>query len=160
MKTNKLNKKTTIEGVITVAALMAGFMASGAIDAVVPADKRTIARVGTAGAGVAGVALLPSTDNVGLALKMASAGAATRAGYMLVTDELKNQITVKADATAIDKAMYGAVGLACPCDGSYDMALRAPIEYPTLNVSQTLDTAWDQASDSYSVSKSDASFVG
>jgi len=153
MKTRKLNKKTGIESLVIVGSLMAGFMVSGAVDAVVPTDKRTIARVGTAGAGAAGAALLPSTDTTTTALKMLSAGAAARASYMLVTDELKNQVTVKADAGTLDKAMYGAIGLACPCDGSVDMALRAPLDYPTLNV-QTVDTVYNEAEQNYQVDKS------
>ncbi|MFD2827182.1 hypothetical protein ACFSYG_11930 [Leeuwenhoekiella polynyae] len=152
MKTRKLNKKTGVESLVIVGSLMVGFMASGAIDAAVPTDKRTIARVGTAGAGAAGAALLPSTDTTTTALKMLSAGAAARASYMLVTDELKNQVTVKADATTLDKAMYGAIGLACPCDGSRDFALNAPLDYPELNV-QTLDTTWSDAEQNYQVDK-------
>lgn len=152
MKTRKLNKKTGIESLLTVGCLVAGFMASGAIDAAVPTDKQTIARVGTAGAGAAGAALLPSTDNTTLALKMVSAGAAARASYMLVTEQLKNQVTVKADAGTLDKAMYGAIGLACPCDGSRDFALNAPLDYPELNV-QTVDTVWNDQEQNYQVDK-------
>ena len=93
------------------------------------------------------------TDTTTTALKMLSAGAAARASYMLVTDELKNQVTVKADATMVDKAMYGAIGLACPCDGSRDYALNAPLDYPTLNVN-TVDTVYNEAEQNYQVDKS------
>lgn len=147
MKTNKLNKKSATESLVMVAALAAGFMVSGAVDAVVPADKRKIARVGVTGAGTAGAALLPSTTPVRAALKFMSAGAAARGAYNLASDQLKAATTVKADASLAERAYYGAIGLACPGNA---MALRSPISYPEINV-QTLDTSWVEGSESYEV---------
>ena len=152
MKTRKLNTKTGVEGLVLVGGLVAGFMASGAISAAVPADQRKMARIGMAGGGAVGAALLPSTDNVSGALKAISAGISARETYGLITDELKAKTTVDPNATAATKAYYGAIGLACACDQS--MPLRAAADYPRIPVT-TLDTSWNDDQGGYEVEQND-----
>lgn len=149
MKTKKLNKKTMIDGVLLVGGLVAGVMVSGAVNAVVPTETRNVARIGMTGLGTVGAALLPSTDNTSAVLRAMSAGMASAQGYGLISDQLKTRITVKSDAALAEKAMYGAVGLACACDDQYS-PLRNPVSFPQLPVT-TLDTTWDEEQESFTV---------
>lgn len=143
MKTQKLNQKSVTSSGVAVVALVAGFMAGGAISAAVPSESRDIARYAIAGAGVAGGALVKDTDTVSKAVKFAALGAGAREVYGLVTDQLKKTVTVKADATMIEKAGYGAIGLACPCDYSSAAQING------LGNAMIIDTVYDERANSY-----------
>jgi hypothetical protein len=111
-------------------------MLGGSVSAAVPTESRTIARAGLAIGGVAGATILKGDDAQSLLLKAAGLGMSAREVYGLATDYLKKNTTVSADPSFLEKLKYGAIGLACPCDGTYGPSATMPaLNMPLLNTS-------------------------
>ncbi len=120
MKTQKVTQERVKDTAIKVLGLVGGFMLGGAFSAVVPSESRTIARIGIAGGGAIAHTTVKDDGGLGTILKYAGMGAGAREVYGLVTDQLqKNADPIGADANVMERAYYGAIGLACPCDDDF-----------------------------------------
>lgn len=156
MKTKKLNKKNTIDALVTVGGVIVGVMVSGAIKALVPDDKKKLASMGMTGAGTAGALFLPSTDPLSTALRSVSLGIAAKEGYELSREQLAK--IANPDATSEEtgqKLISGALGLRCP-----NMPLRAPefsraIALPRVPAT-TLETNWNEGTQAFEPVKESA----
>jgi hypothetical protein len=149
MNTQKITQKTATNGLLQVAGMVLGFMLGGAVSAAVPAESRTISRAGLAIGGVAGATMIKGNDAQALILKAAGLGVSAREVYGLATDYLKKNTTVSADPTLLEKLKLGAIGLACPCDGSYGASARMPsLAMPML------ETSYNEFDGSYEVQTS------
>ena len=151
MKTKKLNKKTIIDGVVTVGGVVIGVMVSGALKALVPDDKKNLASMGMTGAGTAGAVFLPSTDPLSTALRSISIGVAAKEGYELARTGLAKVLNPDASSQeATQKLLSGALGLRCP---NMAMPLRNPdfvraVPLPRVPV-RTVETSYNEQSQSY-----------
>lgn len=153
IKTQKLNQKQVTDSVVTAVGLVGGFMLGGGISAVVPDKSREVARVAIAGAGILGGTLLKGGDPLNDLLKYASLGASAREIYGLATDALKKNTTVNPNAKILEKAYYGAIGLACACSDNYGGGAYVP----ALGNPLIIDTVYDEESGVYSPSSQRAS---
>src|SRR5699024_8731360 len=69
------------------------------------------------------------SDKMGQALQALSVGVAAKSTYDLITKAVKPSIDVKpvAERTALDNAIYGAVGLGCACQGNAQSGMNAAL---------------------------------
>lgn len=145
MKTQKLNQKTIVDAGIAAAGLVVGVALSGAIGNVVKdyvPENEEIAKVGIAGVGLAGAALVSNKDQTGMFVQSVGLGVAAKQGYDLASNAIKSTITVKENPTLADKAIYGAVGLGCPGEGRTFLAASA-IHFPQNDVLELSDPDWN-----------------
>jgi|GEM_PF-6274919 len=120
MKTKKLTQKGLMQTAVKATGLVLGFLVGGAISAAVPQQARTVTRIGVAGGGLYAHTVIEDDNGVGSLVKYAAGGAAVREAYGLVTDQLQKVVNAPtAESSVVDRAIAGAVGLACPSESDY-----------------------------------------
>lgn len=146
----KLNQETVANAVMNLVSVVAGVMVSDGLVAVIPDNEKQIGKLGIAGAGLAGVAMLPTKGNKGKLLSGFALGASVKQAYNLATDALKQGKTKDPDAGIAGKFMQGSIGLACANDGIWNgganeqMHLASPVMFPNNDV-----MVIDQGNNSY-----------
>lgn len=132
---DKVNSKNLTNSGTHIVSGLAGAAGSGALMAFIPAKHRKVAKVSlavgamiVAAASQAGSSKLKPTTS-------ALTGIAIRQTGELIQEQLKNKYTITDASPASDKAIAGALGLACPgdCQGSWHQpglpALNSPEMY-------------------------------
>ncbi len=137
MKTNEINQNTLGNALIMAMGVAGGVALSGSLNSLAKEYIPTgagdeIGQVGVAGLGILGGAYIkPSSkkDKMGQALRALSIGVAAKSTYDLVTNAVKPSVNVKPaeDQTILDKALYGAIGLGCACQGNTQSGMNASL---------------------------------
>lgn len=135
MKFN-LNQDAVIDGAIGLISLAVGFAVSGAATNLISEDLKPVSKAGITGAGLLiNSGLSKDKSTTGAILRGIALGAAAKQGYDMVTGMLSDSITVAENPTLAQKAMYGAMGLACPdCDNARPFLAAPTINFPTNDV--------------------------
>lgn len=119
MKLKTPNQDNVIDGVLQMLAVAAGIGGSGAISNFLPEEYRDMIKTAIAGGGVViSSALAGDKSSLGKAVRTFLVATAAKNGYDVVTGMLKQGVTVKESPSIADRAYYGALGLACPCDSN------------------------------------------
>jgi hypothetical protein len=136
----KLNQETVANAVMNLVAVSVGVMVSDGLVAVIPDNEKQIGKLGIAGAGLAGVAMLPTKNTKGKILSGLALGASVKQAYNLVTDALKQGKTKDPEAGVAGKFIQGSIGLACANDGVWQGGqntqshLASPVMFPNNDV--------------------------
>lgn len=136
MKKFKLDQDNVTDSVVSLVSLGAGMLLGGAIVGVLPTEHQEIGKAAGAGVGLlASSGFAKDKSTMGTVIKNVSMGIALRNGYDVATGMLKSTATVKDTPSIADRAYYGAIGLACPCEenpwGMRAAEVRRISEFPT-----------------------------
>ncbi len=138
-----LNQKTLSESVKHGGAAFLGATASGAVAAFVPKKQKKIFRI-----GAIVVAIAAGAAHQGKSAKMKTTtsllgGVAIRQGMDLLKESLKDKYTITDASTDTDKAIAGAIGLACPggCSAGYQYPMNNT-SFPQLSM-PSYDTSYE-----------------
>lgn len=136
LKTPK--SKDVIGNAVTAGSLVVGAMASDAVVAFVPAKDKTIGKAAITGGSLIGAAVIKGTSKTAKIFQLVLIGMGVMQGVALLRENLG--ASLKQEGTGhVAKAVNGALGLGCPCDGG----LGNP--YPALMYANTVESVdWDR----------------